>query len=103
MYCEELIIRVKSALGSSCDLSKSPPVVYWEFPREQELCQASPRRGNQERSGLFLLKGQKGSGLFLWPPSRSDSGFQAKTNCCVLDPVVVSEGEAAAVAEAEGG
>ncbi len=54
---------------------------------------------------LFLTQseGQKRSGLFFWPSSRSDSGLQAKADGAVLDPVVVAEGEAAAVAVAEGG
>ncbi len=51
----------------------------------------------------LIVEAVKGSGLFLWPPTWPDRGFEAKTDGTVLYPVVVAEGEAAAVAVAEGG
>jgi hypothetical protein len=45
----------------------------------------------------------KGSGLFPWPSTWPDRGFQAEASGAVLYPVFVAEGEAAAVAVAEGG
>jgi hypothetical protein len=42
-----------------------------------------------------MKKGQKGSGLFSGPSSRSGGTFEVETNGAAFDPAVVSKGEAA--------